>query len=118
MFGRNGGNESLPALLPNGMVQPLKLARSPVCQHGGAAMSEHYSLVELETTIEYTYDPGEARVLYYGDGSGHPGCPPSVEIDHVWLEKDGQRLDIADFLPTRQIESLAEEILTESCQLS
>lgn len=85
---------------------------------------EHYSLVELETTIEYTYDPGEREVRYYAgpvgglpNGDGHPGCPPSVEIDHVWLEKDGQRLDIADFLPTRQIESLAEEILTESCQL-
>jgi len=33
--------------------------------------------VEFECYGEF--DPGESMVRYYSDGSGYPGCPPSVE---------------------------------------
>lgn len=42
--------------------------------------------MEFETTIEeaevmiaFDYQPEEATVLYYSDGSGDPGCPASIE---------------------------------------
>jgi len=87
-------------------------------------MSLHESTVELDVSIEYTFTPEEKEVRYYAgrmgglpNGDGHPGCPAKVEIDRVWLEKNGERIDIADFLPDSLIESLEEQILNESCQL-
>jgi hypothetical protein len=48
--------------------------------------------MEFETTIEkalvsidFDFQPEEAMVMYYPDGSGYPGCPASVDnINVVW----------------------------------
>jgi hypothetical protein len=37
------------------------------------------TIEEAEVTISFDYQPEEAKVLYYSDGSGYPGCPASVD---------------------------------------
>jgi len=33
----------------------------------------------VEFDVDYDYQPAEAPVYYYRDGSGYPGCPEAVE---------------------------------------
>lgn len=33
--------------------------------------------------IEYSYSPAEKMVMYYPDGTGHPGCAASVELEQI-----------------------------------
>ena len=47
--------------------------------------------------VEYDFDPGEAEVLYYPDGSGHPGSPPEVNVYNIWLQlpnKEGTEVEV------------------------
>ena len=37
------------------------------------------TIEEAEVTISFDYQPEEPMVMYYPDGSGHPGCPASIE---------------------------------------
>ena len=37
----------------------------------------------VDFDIEYDYQPEEAEVRYYSDGSGHPGCPESLDITNI-----------------------------------
>ena len=71
--------------------------------------------MEFETTIEeaeviiaFDYQPEEATVMYYSDGSGHAGCPASVgNIGVSWktrkfnsklLKHEDVEVDITDLL--------------------
>ena len=45
-------------------------------------------LGDVQVGLEYEFDPGEKEVRYYPDGSGHPGSPPYVQINAVWLGTD------------------------------
>ena len=38
---------------------------------------------EVEFEVEYDYQPAEAMVMYYKDGSGYPGCPETIEISEI-----------------------------------
>jgi len=40
-----------------------------------------YKGVEFE--VEYDYQPEEAEVRYYKDGSGYPGCSEQVSINEI-----------------------------------
>jgi len=33
----------------------------------------------IEFDVDYDFKPAEPMVMYYSDGSGHPGCPAEVE---------------------------------------
>jgi hypothetical protein len=70
----------------------------------------HTTEITLEVEIEYEYDPGEKRVDYYPDGSGHPGTDPSVAIHAINTGPDWGN-DISHALPQKLIDELAEEIL-------
>lgn len=37
----------------------------------------------VEFNVEFDYEPPEAEVRYYPDGSGHPGCPENIEITKI-----------------------------------
>lgn len=63
----------------------------------------------LEFIVDYYYDKGEPMVMYYPDGSGHPGSPPSVELDGIYVE--GNEQELHDCLSESFIESLEERIL-------
>ena len=63
---------------------------------------------EAEVTIIFDYQPEEAMVRYYSDGSGYPGCAASVDnIEVYWhtqkfnstiLKHDDVKVDITDLL--------------------
>jgi len=65
----------------------------------------HIYEYELGTTgaieFEYEYEPGEAEITYYSDGSGYPGSSSEVTIHHAWIQlkdKSGQLINV-DILP-------------------
>ena len=63
---------------------------------------------DINLNIEYYYNPGERMVMYFSDGTGHPGEPPSVEIQAVYAgEIDIYELleaDILDYIEQKLIE--------------
>ena len=46
-------------------------------------MTVEYKGVELE--VEYDYQPEEACVMYYSDGSGYPGCAEQIDITEITI---------------------------------
>ena len=65
----------------------------------------------VDFIVEYYYDKGEPMVLNYGDGSGHPGSAPSVELDGIYIEGSEQELhDVLD----ESVVTLIEEQILES----
>lgn len=75
---------------------------------------------DIAITIEYVYHPEEPVVMYYKDGSGHPGCGSEVEIEKIFAP-DGEDvtdlldsiMDVADFFNDKLIE--AHESKNEIC---
>ena len=63
---------------------------------------------DINLNIEYYYNPGERMVMYFSDGTGHPGEPPSVEIQAVYAgDVDIYELleaDILDYIEQKLIE--------------
>lgn len=61
--------------------------------------------------VDYYYDKGEPMVMYYSDMSGHPGSPPSVEIEGIFVEDTETCLyevlqdDVIDKIEEKIIES-------------
>lgn len=41
---------------------------------------------EAEVTISFDYQPEEATVMYYSDGTGHDGCAASIDGYNVTFE--------------------------------
>lgn len=63
----------------------------------------------LEFIVDYYYDKGEPMVMYYPDGSGSPGSPPSVELDGIYVE--GSEQELHDVLDETVIDRIEEKIL-------
>ena len=63
---------------------------------------------DIDLNVEYYYNPGERMVMYFSDGTGHPGEPPSVEIQAVYAgDVDIYELleaDILDYIEQKLIE--------------
>jgi len=57
--------------------------------------------------VEYYYDRGEDMVMYYPDGSGYPGSPPSAEIQAVYAGD----VDIYEILSADILERIEEELI-------
>ena len=62
---------------------------------------------DVKLSIEYYYDRGEAMVMYYPDGSGHPGSPPSAEIQAVYAGD----VDIYELLGTDILDYIEEQLI-------
>ena len=62
---------------------------------------------DTELSVDYEYDPGEAMVMYYSDGTGSPGSAPSVEIHDIFVGETG----IYNVFDDRLITDLEERIL-------
>ena len=66
------------------------------------------TIEEAEVTISFDFQPEEAMVRYYSDGSGYPGCAASVDnISVYWktqkfnsttLKHEDVEVDITDLL--------------------
>ena len=37
----------------------------------------------VEFDVEFDYQPKEAEVTYYSDGSGYPGCGAEIQINEI-----------------------------------
>jgi len=61
---------------------------------------------DIKLSVDYNYNPGEGTVMYYADGSGHPGEPQSAEIQAVYAGD----VDIYELL-TEDISEYIEEQL-------
>jgi hypothetical protein len=63
---------------------------------------------DINLNVNYYYNPGERMVMYFSDGTGHPGEPPSVEIQAVYAgDVDIYELleaDILDYIEQKLIE--------------
>ena len=63
---------------------------------------------DIDLNVEYYYNPGERMVMYFNDGTGHPGEPPSIEIQAVYAgDVDIYELleaDILDYIEQKLIE--------------
>jgi len=57
--------------------------------------------------VEYDYTPEEAMVYNYGDGSGYPGYPASVDIYNVCIDE----ADITNILSESALEEIEEQLL-------
>lgn len=72
-------------------------------------------LLTLEIDLEYDFTPGERMVRYYRDGSGDPGCPPSVDLVSVTvrncsLDTDQQKRD--NHWIWRALDTIATELVS------
>ena len=61
----------------------------------------------VNVSIDYDYDPGERMVMYYSDGSGHPGEPPSAEINAVYAGD----VDIYELLGADMLDYIEQKII-------
>jgi len=69
---------------------------------------------EFNLEIEYTYDPGEKMIRYYKDGSGSPGCPPSIEIESILIDICGTMVDITEQVDGDLLEKIQDHCLEEA----
>ena len=74
----------------------------------GSINTNHLTVRDVPLTVSYYHNPGEPAVMYYKDGSGHPGEPPSIEIQAVYAgEIDIYELldaDMLDYIECKLIE--------------
>jgi len=70
---------------------------------------ENYSLVMYDVllNIEYEYTEGEPMVYNYGDGSGYPGSPASIELYTVSVNG----ADITDIISVSILDEIREKLL-------
>lgn len=57
--------------------------------------------------VEYDYIPEEPMVMYYPDGSGHPGSAAEVQV----LKAYAGEVDVFNLLSQGQIEDIEIQIL-------
>jgi hypothetical protein len=62
----------------------------------------------VKVNVDYYYDKGEPMVMYYADGSGHPGEPPSAEIQAVYA---GGEDDIYHLLSQDVLEEIEQKLV-------
>ena len=63
---------------------------------------------DIKLNINYYYDPGERMVMYFSDGTGHPGEPPSIEIQAVYAGE----VDIYELLAEDLLEYIEEQLIS------
>ena len=62
---------------------------------------------DINLNVEYYYNKGEPMVMYYSDGSGHPGEPPSAEIQAVYAGD----VDIYELLSADMLDYIEQKII-------
>ena len=62
---------------------------------------------DINLNVEYYYDPGERMVMYFSDGTGHPGEPPSAEIQAVYAGD----IDIYELLEADLLDYIEQKLI-------
>lgn len=73
-------------------------------------------LLFVNVTIKFNYYPGKPMVMYYSDGSGHPGSPDEVELDSIFIEEAYDEND-DEVETTEALETAVEEYLDDNYDL-
>ena len=61
----------------------------------------------VKLSVDYDYNPGEGMVMYYADGSGHPGEPPSAEIQAAYAGD----VDIYELLSADMLDYIEQKLI-------
>ena len=61
----------------------------------------------VKVNVDYYYDKGEPMVMYYSDMSGHPGEPPSAEIQAVYAGD----VDIYELLSADMLDYIEQKLI-------
>ena len=61
----------------------------------------------VKVNVNYYYSKGEPMVMYYSDMSGHPGEPPSAEIQAVYAGD----VDIYELLSADMLDYIEQKII-------
>ena len=69
---------------------------------------------DIEFDVEFDYQPEEAMVMYYADGSGYPGCAEAVEGVHSMEHKGTDFLDLIYDGNEEEIDELILESIHEN----
>ena len=69
--------------------------------------TNHLTVRDVPLTVSYYHNPGEPMVMYYKDGSGHPGEPPSIEIQAVYAGN----VDIYELLTEDLLEYIEGQLI-------
>ena len=67
------------------------------------------NLGDISCFVEYSYHAGEPAVMYYRDGSGHPGSPACVEITDLYV--NGAWIGDVSCIDSETIERWEDQIL-------
>ena len=79
--------------------------------YGGLIMKMEIIYKGIEFEVDFDYQPEEAAVMYYSDGTGHPGCAEELTINSIkhkgtdfieFLEDDFEQIEekLLDFIHT------------------
>ena len=68
----------------------------------------------LKFEVEFDYQPEEAMVMYYSDGSGYPGCPAEIEGIHSFSIKGIDLMPLLDCNPG--LEQEVEEAILKAME--
>ena len=64
----------------------------------------------VDITVSGYYSPEEPMVMYYGDGSGYPGCSSEFEIDSIQVNGTDITELVSDDMYNDIIEKVIENI--------
>ena len=67
----------------------------------------HLTIRDVPLTVSYYHNPGEPMVMYFSDGSGHPGEPPSFEIQAVYAGE----IDIYELLDADMLDYIEQKLI-------
>lgn len=65
----------------------------------------------INLLVQGAYDKGEDSVMYYGDGSGYPGSPPSFDIEFIFIEDS--EINIYELFSWDDLEKMQELALEQ-----
>ena len=67
----------------------------------------HLTIRDVPLMVSHYNNPGEPMVMYYKDGSGHPGEPPSIEIQAVYAGE----IDIYELLDADMLDYIEQKLI-------
>ena len=69
--------------------------------------TNHLTVRDVPLTVSYYHHAGEPMVMYYKDGLGHPGEPPSIEIQAVYAGE----IDIYELLDADMLDYIEQKLI-------
>jgi len=71
-------------------------------------MNRSITFKGIDFDVEFDYQPEEPMVMYYADGSGHPGCAAEVSITDIKIT--GTDIDAFELLEDN-FEKIEDDII-------